>query len=157
MMSEQTNIDGNVDGSEDSSVIREMREQIKGYKSKAEAFDKARAEAATAELIGQGFGGLTDVYLDKVEGFPTRERVGEFLTGLGLAKAESPDTGESEPGGDRKVPDETTPLSQVANLGQQVATAATQQGESTLSSALEGAESAKEVANLMKAAGLQSW
>ena len=147
------------DGNEDSTVIRELRQQVKalstqvsGYKTQEEAFNQVRASSVEAMLIRFGFPGLKDDVLEKVEGMPTEESVKAFLEVRGL-KAKETDGSEASPDGEPDG-DAASAVANVAGLGQQVASAAQRSPADKFAADLEATENVDEVAAVMAKHGL---
>lgn len=144
----------------DSSVISELRSQLKAAQNEnktlreaQEASTKARRSATESLLMEAGFPKLTDVILDRVEGFPTNESVNAALVELGLQPAPSAtETPASAP----QVEEQSSAadIAGVANLGQRVASAASGTGTLTVDEQLANAKSAAEIEAIMTKAGL---
>lgn len=142
---------------QESSVIRQLRAQNDTLKQQLKERDDRLAEGAKASreateqlLIAAGFPKLTDVVIEKVEGFPTEQSVNEVLKGLGLVQAET----STESDADSEQPDKVEAIAGVANLGQKVASAAGGAGRSGVSEKLAKAKTPAEVAAVMAEAGL---
>lgn len=152
-MSEQTNIEDDGNGTEDSSVIRELRAQLKAAQKAQEAnaelassFSQAKREAIQVLIDRPGSPKLIDVVSDMVDGFPTPEKVQAVLADLGLAEVQTP-TPTEEP----STP--TAPsVQQVAGLGQRAANAASAGVAPTVDERLAKAESPEEIEAIMNEA-----
>ncbi len=156
-MSEQTEYEDNGNGTEDSSVIRELRSKVKAFEKQSEAnaelassFAQARLEAAAGIIDRPGNPKLTEVVVNLVDGFPTPEKVRAVLADLGLAEAEAPveDVIDSAP--------DAPSVQKVAGLGQRAATAAGAGGAESLDAKLANAVSQAEINEIMLAAGLSA-
>lgn len=153
-MSEQTNINDNGSGTEESSVIRELREQNKTLNKQVEAlneqassFSQGREEAIQTHIDRLGFPKLKDVVIDKVDGFPTEDKVAAVLADLGLTEPQAP-------AGNATETPQAPSVQEVAGLGQQAASAASTSGVPDLDAQINAATTKEEVAAIMTAAGL---
>lgn len=141
---------------QESSVIRELRSQLKVAQEKAKLADEMRASAAEAALTSAGFPKLKDLYLERVQdAMPTSESVSQFLEGLGLepqtqAAQPASDEGEAPPAPAADV----QAIDRLTDLGRQVAAAAGGAGQGpSVEKRLAEAQSAEEIAAIMREAG----
>jgi len=149
------------DGSEDSPVIRELRDKIKQEsarrkeaEAKAESIEEevrtkvVRELSAERLLMDAGYPSpkLRDWFLSEVEGDVTPDAVQAFLGEL------KPQGGGSE----AKAPQDSRAekVAGVANLSQQIASAASDTNTDSLMKKIASATSQAEVAALMAEAGL---
>lgn len=152
-----------VDGSE-TPVITELRQQLRDAQKRAkelsEAKDKAvqevrlqvrRETEAEREMQSAGYPKLSEVFLEKVEGDITVEAVDKFLGDLGLERKSGEAQGDA---GDSRQSDRAGELAKVANLSQQVASAASGLNADSVQKRLEGASSSAEIHQIMAEAGL---
>ena len=135
--------------SAESSVINDLRKQNRDLAKRVAEAEQARADAVQSMLTAKGFGKLTSVFLNQVEGFPTDDSVSEFLADLGLDAKESEVPAQEEE--DVSEPD-AQPLA--SDLGQQVATAATGDSRPDIMKMLSEAKSGEEIDRIMQEAGL---
>lgn len=140
--------------SQDSEVIRTLRQQVKDLQNQlknqpdvdAEVRRQvARREAARAALGQLGAPAqLAEIVLDRVEDEVTDESVASVLESLGLT-----------PQSQEPVNEKAKEVSQVSGLAAQVASAAGKGGaEPTVTDELNQAQSKEEVAAIMARAGL---
>lgn len=130
-----------------------MRAQLKAAQKAQEAnaelatsFAQAKREAV-ADLIGQaGYPKLLEVALDKVEGFPTPEKVEAFLADLGLAEV------QASPEDDKPSVPDAPSVQKVAGLGQRAANAASAGAVDTIDERLAKATNADEIEAIMSEA-----
>jgi hypothetical protein len=152
-MEDQTFDEGTTGEVPESGVITNLRKQLKEATQRAAEWDEARTEAASSQLAAAGFPKLTAVFLSKVEGFPTPEKVGSFLDELGLAKAQE----EQKPiEGDKPEGGTAEELAGLTGLGQQVASAATGALKNALNDRIAAAKDSQELQQIMAEAGLLS-
>ncbi len=161
-MSEETNTDedtGDDDPGQENELIRSLRSQIDESNREAKAARENTAiavEAVKAEvartakaqtLVNEfGYPGLAETIASNVEGELTEESVAEAFGTLGLAKQEVP-----EPSGG-SVPKTPAPdaagVEAVADLGSQVASAASGEQAGSLEERLAAATTVEEVTAL---------
>jgi hypothetical protein len=146
-MSENTM--GTGDTGTDSSVINELRKQNRELAKRVADAEQARASAAESMLTAKGFGKLSSVFLNQVEGFPTEASVAEFLADLGLDAKET-EVPEPEP----QVEAESEQATPASELGQQVASAAGADGQPDVIQRLLEANSAADIDAIMADSGL---
>lgn len=150
-------------GDGDSPVIQELRQKLK-EKDKAikelqgsvdDAVSEARAqvkrEVEVQNLVNEaGYSKLADVVMEKLEGEPTAESVARVLEGLGLQPSEPGTSGEAT----QPQTDKAAELAKTANLGSQVAAAASGATEPDVIKRLQSAESMDELVEATEEAGL---
>jgi hypothetical protein len=149
---------------EESSVMKDLRKrlrdaerELKSVPSRSEVEAEIRAavareKAIESELVALNLpAGLSETVEGKLgDAEVTREKVVEALTGIGFQVTAEDDAGTQEEADSRQAND----LAQVANLGNQVAQAATQQTNDNLSDKINEAETPEELAQIMREAGL---
>lgn len=150
-MSEDTNTNESASDSKDNGVINELRQKARELERLRTEYDQARAEAAEQLLIDRGYPKMTDLFVGKVEGFPTAEKADEFLAGLGLTANQNqpPAAVEGDP----------EPDTSVTGLGQRLAAAAsgaTPTGPDAIQERLDKATSRAEIAQIMAEARASS-
>ena len=133
---------------------RDLTKQVKELKD-AEPTIRAQVqrEVEITRLVNEaGYPKLAEVVAAQVEGDPTAEAVTAALEGLGLAPKAAEAAGEQE---QPKQPEQTSAdaLAGVANLGQQVAAAASGAGGADLATRLAEAKSIEEVTALAAEGG----
>lgn len=139
---------------QDSSVISAIRQENRDLQAKVKALESqaeqaAAAARATAEsvLIQAGYPKLTDVVLEKVDGFPTEDSVRSVLADLGLGEPQTSPEGEEQPEPAQASPEQAVPAG-ASDLGQRVASAAAGNEFQTLAAQLEAATTPEEIAAL---------
>lgn len=158
--------ESNSEGSqqEESPVIKDLRKQLKDAQRELKSVPSrseieaevlaavARTSAIETELVGLNLPkGLSETVEGKLgDADVTREGVVEALTAIGFEITDSPDGGEESQQTEQNVQD----LSQVANLGSQVAQAATGQNTDNLTDKINEAETPAQLAEIMREAGL---
>lgn len=158
----QDNLDNISDESsaEESSLITDLRKQlraanaqVKRYEARDEDFNRVKKESTEQLLVAAGFPGMLDDVLEKVEGIPSQEDVDAFLEARGL-KAKG-DASDASPEGEESATDgNTQSVEQVADLGQQVASAAQRTPITDLDAKINAANSQDELDAVMAKAGL---
>ncbi len=147
-------------GSEDSPVIKQLRQQLKDAqkelksvpsRTELEADIRAavqRESAIEQQLVAAGQpSGLRPLVEEKLgDAEVTPEGVTEALKAIGFETTASDDSGTE---GEQSAED----LSGVANLSNQVANAANQQTDSNLTEKINAAETPQELAQIMAEAG----
>lgn len=161
-MQERTNTESTEDfdgegQADESNLIKSLRSKLKAEADKRKAAEEAVAgareqvkrELEIGSLVNQaGYPGLADIAVEKVRE-ATPEAVADFLKGLGLepkAKAEE----SSQPEGESDLASE---VASVANLGQQVASAASGKATGDLASRIAKAKSQEELIEIAREGG----
>lgn len=152
-------------GSEDSAVIRALRDEVKSLKAEAKAAaqraeaiaeqtrNEIKRESKAREIVSDlGYPLMAQDVVEKVEGELTAEAVAAFLESRGL----QPQVSE---GNESQVQAEApSGLSSVASLGQQVANVASGGGPQSIAQRvqvdLDNASTPEEIAAAMARAGL---
>lgn len=158
-MSETHDIDGTFEegSDQDSSVIKELRAQVKQLKAasaekdkrlaEVEARETTKREQAAEDIVNSlGFPGLKDDVLGWVEGEITAAAVTEAL------KARSITVTEGEPLVTEQA-DDDAPVVSASNVGQRVADAAGGRDARSLEERLAAATTNEEIAAIMDEAG----
>ena len=130
--------------SSESSVLNEVRKQLRDANKELEGFRKAKLESDRTALNEAGFGKITPLYEKLVKDDPT-VTVDSFLADYGLASTE-PVVGEDSAPQEEAKPDD------VSGLSQQVAASASggpTSREAAFSEALAGAKSSSEIDAIM--------
>jgi hypothetical protein len=161
-MPERTNTESTMDDdgegqADESSLIKSLRQKLRDSEAKAKAAAEAvstareqvKREMEIGSLVNQaGYPGLSEIAVEKVKE-PTPEAVAEFLKGLGLepkVKAEE----SSQPEGKTDLASE---VAGVANLGQQVAAAASGKATGDLASRVAKAKTQEELIEIAREGG----
>jgi hypothetical protein len=151
---------------EDSPVIKQLRQQLKEAQRELKSVPNrsdveaeiraavAREKAIESELVALSLpAGLSETVEGKLgDAEVTREKVVEALTSIGFQVTAEDDGGTQDEADSRQAND----LAQVANLGNQVAQAATQQTQDNLTDKINEAETPEQLAAIMREAGLGS-
>lgn len=153
-------IEGGDGSDQDSAVVRALRKEIKTLKAEIRAAKAEVAEAATVarqqyereqqahKIVNDlGYPGLASLAVEKIEGEVTEESALAFLEGLGLKAQSESDTGTevavSSPKG----------VESVANLGQQIASAARGTANLAVEARLAAAQTPQEIEQIAREAG----
>ena len=136
---------------DESGVIKELRAKANQLDSVKAELEQAKSQAATELLNNRGYSEeMAALFVNQVEGFPTAEKVDEFLGSLGLTA--------NEP--EAPAPDPVTPVDdRASSLGQSVAAAAsgaTPSMPEQLLGDLDKAQSSAEVIAIMENARASS-
>lgn len=148
---------------EDTPLVKDLRKQLKAAQSELKAVPSrseieaeiraavAREKAIESQLIALKLPvGLSETVDGKLGGAEvTPEKVAEALKAIGFELTDSSD-GEAQ----QKPEQAAADLAEVANLSNQVANAAKQQSSDSITDKINSANSAEEVAKIMREAGL---